>query len=224
MNWNEYESKIETRAADNNNVTRYTLDASFQGVNRLFFLEFGNTENGANKVERDSHRKYFLPRVSITNYNVLIDGRNFYDQPFNDQIKELISGTARAGEGFLMAGKGIKRKALMPPHPLTNVEIQEYYKNKPRFNGVYSRDNLPKTIKNGAYVINLDEYLDSGTHWIALYVKDNEITYFDSFGVEHVPKEIKKFIGQKNIKTNIFRIQADNSIMCGYFLLDLLTL
>ena len=49
-----------------------------------------------------------------------------------------------------------------------------------------------------------------------MYVKDNEITYFNSFGVEHVPKEIKKFIGHKNIKTNICRIQADNSIMCGY--------
>ena len=66
------------------------------------------------------------------------------------------------------------------------------------------------------YVINLDEYADVGTHWIALYVKDNEITYFDSFGLEHVPKKIKKFIGHKNIKTNIFRIQADDSIMCGY--------
>ena len=105
----------------------------------------------------------------------------------------------------------------MPPHPLTNLEIKNYYENEPRFNGVYSRDNLPKTIKNGAYVINLDEYEDVGTHWIALYVKNNEITYFDSFGVEHVPREIKRFIEHKNIKTNIFRIQADNSIMCGYF-------
>ena len=104
----------------------------------------------------------------------------------------------------------------MPAHPLTNFEIQEYYKNEPRFNGAYSRDNLPKTIKNGAYAINLDEYADAGTRWIALYVKDNEITYFHSFGVKH-PKEIKKFIGHKNIKTNIFRIQADNSIMCGHF-------
>ena len=58
---------------------------------------------------------------------------------------------------------------------------------------------------------------DVGTHWIALYVKNNEVIYFDSFAVEHVPKEIKKFIGLKNIKTNIFRIQADNSIMYGYF-------
>ena len=105
----------------------------------------------------------------------------------------------------------------MPAHLLTNFEIHEYYKNEPRFNGVYSRDNLPKTIKNKAYIINLDEYADAGTHWVALHVKINEITDFDSFGVEHVPKEIKKFIGRKSIKTNIFRIQADNSIMCGYF-------
>ena len=70
-----------------------------------------------------------------------------------------------------------------------------YYENKSRFNGVHSRDSLPKTIKNGAYVINLDKYADIGTHWIAFYVKDNEVIYFDSFGVEHVPKEIKGFIG-----------------------------
>ena len=81
----------------------------------------------------------------------------------------------------------------MPPHPLTNFEIIKY-ENKSRFNGVYSRDNLPNKIKDGAYVINLDEYSDIGTHWIALYVKNNDITYFDSFGVEHIPKEIKAFI------------------------------
>ena len=73
----------------------------------------------------------------------------------------------------------------MPPHPLTNFEIQKYYKNEPRFNGVYSRDNLPK-IKDGAYVINLDEYSDIGTHWVALYVQNNDVIYFDSFGVEHL--------------------------------------
>ena len=74
-------------------------------------------------------------------------------------------------------------------------------------------------IKNGAYVINLDEYADVGTHWIALYanVTNNKVVYFDSFGVEHVPKEVKIFIGNKDTKTNIFRIQAYNSIMCGYF-------
>ena len=104
----------------------------------------------------------------------------------------------------------------MPPHPLTNFEIQKYYQNEPRFNGVYSRDNLPK-IKDGAYVINLDEYSDIGTHWVALYVHNDDVTYFDSFGVEHVPKEIKTFINNKNIKTNIFRIQPYDSIMCRYF-------
>ena len=106
---------------------------------------------------------------------------------------------------------------LMPPHPLTNFEIQEYYQNKPRFNGVYSRNNLPKKIKDGAYIINLDEYADVGTHWIALFCNRNEIVYFDSFRVEHVPKEIKQFIENENIKANIFRVQANNSVMCGYF-------
>ena len=105
----------------------------------------------------------------------------------------------------------------MPPHPLTNFEIQKYYQNEPKFNGVFSRDNLPNKIKDGAYVINLDEYSDIGTHWIALYVKNNDITYFDSFGVEHIPKEIKKFIGNKKIIANIFRIQSYDLIMCGFF-------
>ena len=95
--WNEYKSKIETKNLDNNNVTRFPLDASFQGVNRLFVLAFNNTtenvagnpiNNTANRVQRDSHGKNFLPRVDITNCNVLIDGRNFYDQPINDQIRK----------------------------------------------------------------------------------------------------------------------------------------
>ena len=122
----------------------------------------------------------------------------------------------------------------MSPHPLTNFEIQKYYKNQLKFNGVYSRDNLPNKIKDGTYVMNLDEYSDIGTHWIDLYfvrkgsskdVRNNDVTYFDSFGAEHIPKEIKKFINcssssasyNKNIKTNIFRIQAYNSIICEYF-------
>ena len=89
--WNEYKSKVETKEANASNLKRFPLDASFQGVNRLFVLAFDNTNNGNNKVERDSHRKYFLSRVNITNYNVLIDGRNFYDQSINDQIKEMIT-------------------------------------------------------------------------------------------------------------------------------------
>ena len=108
---------------------------------------------------------------------------------------------------------------LLLPHPLTNFEIQNYYQNGPRFNGVFSRNNLPKKKKDGAYLINLDEYADVSTHWIASFCNKNEIVYFESFGVEHVPEEIKKFIANKNIKANIFRLQANNSVMCGYLLL-----
>ena len=104
----------------------------------------------------------------------------------------------------------------MPPHPLTNFEIEKYYQNEPRFNGVYSRDNLQK-IKDRAYIINLDEYSDIKTHWIALHIQNNNVTYFGFFGVEHISKEIRTFIGNKKIKTNIFEIQAYDSIMCGYF-------
>ena len=71
----------------------------------------------------------------------------------------------------------------MKPHPLKNFEIQKYYENEPRFTGVVSRDNLPKIIKDGAYVINLDEHTDTGTHWIALFCNRNKIVYFDSFVV-----------------------------------------
>ena len=103
--WNEYKSKIESKEADKNN-------ASFQGTNRLFVLAFNNTtendnevpaSNTANRVQRDSHRKYFHPRVDITNYNILIDGRNFYDQPINEQIKkydELRKNATRKGDDY----------------------------------------------------------------------------------------------------------------------------
>ena len=71
------------------------------------------------------------------------------------------------------------------PHPLTNFEIQAYYQNKARFSGVFSRDNLPNTIKNGAYVINVDEYHDIATHWVALYVNNKTVTYFDRLNRFH---------------------------------------
>ena len=106
---------------------------------------------------------------------------------------------------------------MIPPHPLTNFEIKTYYQNEPRFNGVFSRDNLPNKIKNGAYVINIDEYHDIGNHWVALYVNNKYPKYFDSFAVGHISKEIVKFTGNKSIITNIFRIPAHDSVMCGYF-------
>ena len=140
-------------------------------------------------------------------------------------------GIVRAGDGIVRADEGNKKKLnlLLPFHPLTNIEISEYYKNEPRFNGVYSRNNLPNKIKKGVYVINLDEYENTGTHWVDLFVKPKYTVYFDSFGTEHIPKEIDKFIRSKelgsavhnnDIKSNIFRIQAYDSIMCGYFCIE----
>ena len=87
----------------------------------------------------------------------------------------------------------------MTLHPLNNFEIQKYYQNEPKFSGVYSRNNL----KNRAYKINLDEYESIGTHWIAVYVNAENVTYFDSFGVEQIPKEVRKFIGNKNVNANM---------------------
>ena len=95
--------------------------------------------------------------------------------------------------------------------------MERYYQIKSRFKGVYSRDNLLQKIKNGSYIKNLDEYADVGTHWIVLYISNNNAIHFDSFGVERILKEITKFIGNKNIKANILRIQAYDSMMCGYF-------
>ena len=100
---------------------------------------------------------------------------------------------------------------------MTNFEIQKYYQNEPRFNEVYSRDNLPNKIKDEAYVTNLDEYSDIGIHWIGLCSLDNNVTYFDIFAVEHISKEIKKFIDNKKMQANIFRIQAYYSVICWYF-------
>ena len=130
----------------------------------------------------------------------------------------LLGNLLTGGKGVIRAGEGIKiSNLLIPFHLLTNFEISEYYENEPKFNGACSRDNLPANIKKGAYVINLDKDEDAGTHWIALYVKNKKVVYFDSFGVEHVPKEIIKFIKNKDIIANIFRLQAYDSIMCGYF-------
>ena len=89
---------------------------------------------------------------------------------------------------------------------------------------MYSRNNLPNKIKKGAYVINLDEYENTGTHWVALFVKPKYTVYFDSFGIEHIAKAlgsaVGSAVGNNDIKSNIFRIQAYDSIMCGYFCIE----
>ena len=83
---------------------------------------------------------------------------------------------------------------MIPPHPLKNFKRQMYFQNEPIFNGVYSNNYLPHKIKDGAYVINLDEHCDIGTHWIVLYVNNKTVTYFDNFGVEHIPKEVTNLL------------------------------
>ena len=125
-------------------------------------------------------------------------------------IKTIINETKEQKGGFLrmllgtsgdlLTGKGIVRGGTdnhslneKEWDPLTNFEIQKYYQNEPRFDGVYSKDNLQK-LKDGAYIINLDEYSDIRTHWFSLHVNNNDVTYFDSFRVEHIPKEIKTLI------------------------------
>ena len=76
-------------------------------------------------------------------------------------------------------------------------------------------------MKDGAYIINLDEYPDIRTQWVSLWFDNNNVTYFDYFGVEHIPKEIKAFISRSlSLATNIFRIQAYNSILCGDFCIE----
>ena len=95
--WNEYQTKKGSRNVDHNNLTRFPLDASFQVARRLFVFAFNKTtvnfpnnpiNNNNNRVERNSHTKYFLARVNITNYKVLIHDRSFYDESVNDQIKK----------------------------------------------------------------------------------------------------------------------------------------
>ena len=104
----------------------------------------------------------------------------------------------------------------MPPCALKNFEIQKCHQNKSKFNGVYSRNSFPK-IEVGTYVINLDKYKSKAIHQIALYLNAEKVKYFDSFGVKHILKEIRKFIRNKNITSNIYRVQAYDSIICQYF-------
>ena len=138
-------------------------------------------------------------------------------------------GIVRAGigKGIVKAGTGHPSSSTSYNHSLnkkkewkcTTSSFNKLWntKSESRFNGVFSRNHLSKKIKDGAHIINLDEYTNVGAQWIALSSDKNEIVYFDSFGVEHIPKEIKKLINNKNIIANIFRVQTNDSVMCGYF-------
>lgn len=104
----------------------------------------------------------------------------------------------------------------MLPHPITNLNIQRHYQNENKFNQNYSCDKLPDKKKDETNSKNLNRYANVGAHWIALYSNGNIITYFNSFGVKHIPKEIKKFIKGSTITKSIFRLQAYDSAMCRY--------
>ena len=100
-------------------------------------------------------------------------------------------------------------------HTLRNIKITKYFNNKPKFNGVFSRENLPK-IKDGVYVINLEDTQSKETHWVSLFIDKSIAAYFDSFGIEYIPQEVLDKSKDKSITHNICRIQSDDSIMCGF--------
>ena len=106
------------------------------------------------------------------------------------------------GQGIFIVGQGIKKKSLTPFHPLTKFEIQKYFEDEKRFNGVYSRNNLPK-LKIGAYVINLDHSKNRGTHLVVIIVNEDEVIYFDKFGVEYIPKKIMEKIEYSSLGNKI---------------------
>ena len=87
-------------------------------------------------------------------------------------------------------------KFLDPLHSLNNTEITNYFKYESRFNGIFSRNNLPE-IKDGVYVINLDDKNGKGTHWVLLFINKNTTVYFDSFRIEYITQEILKKIKDK---------------------------
>ena len=109
-----------------------------------------------------------LGRLSASLFENLLIGKGATGKKQGHRI-------VRARYAAKRAGYGLKKNLILLPHPLTNFEIQKYYKNEWRFNCLFSRDNLPKKTKNSASVLNLDEHADVSTHWIALFCRKNEI-------------------------------------------------
>ena len=113
----------------------------------------------------------------------------------------------------------------MLPHTSTTFKIKNCYRNEPRFKDAYSRNNLtknlPNTMKDGGYIVNCDDYKLTGTHWIDFYIINNYVRNFDSFGVEHIPEEIMRFISSKTIVTNIIIYRPITRQCVETFILDL---
>ena len=105
---------------------------------------------------------------------------------------------------------------MVPLHPLSNIEIAKYFNYEPRFNGAFSENNLPR-IKDGVYVINFKDNKIIGTHWVLLFIDRNKAVYFHSFGIKYIPPEVLNKIKVKPITHNMFRMQDNDSVMCGFY-------
>ena len=178
--WNEYQTKIETRNLDNNNFTRFPLDASFQGVRRLFVLAFNNTtvnvpnnpiNNTNNRVLRNSHTKYFLPRVNITNYNVLIDGRNFYDQPINDLVKQYdeIRKTATGQGDDYTTGCLLDYQYFKDHYNLIAVDLSKQKELDAHSRAIQQIENFREIKRNSARILqrNSKSFVNNKYKWLS---------------------------------------------------------
>ena len=112
-------------------------------------------------------------------------------------------------------------KNLVQIRPLKNIQITNYFNYKPKLNGAFSRNNLPR-IKDGVYIINLDDKKSNITHWVSLFTDRSAPVYLDSFGIEYIPQEISNNIKHKSITHNTFRIQGNKSIMSGFYCITLI--
>ena len=188
------------------------IDAEIQKKDTCFWNNYFNdfkqrkewhTENCSSSWNSN----ILLRRVTKTNKNET--------KKQKEEFLSLLLGTLGASlAGNILAGKGIVRAGYR--NKKGKGIIRAGYGSR-KFSD--SRDNIPNKTKDRAYVIKFDEYADTGTHLIALFCTEMEVIYLDSFEVEHVPKEIEKFIEHKNIETIILRIQSNNSIMNVWTLL-----
>ena len=134
-------------------------------------------------------------------------------------VQPVISSVVKgiSGRGVRRAGRGYNGyNFLVLHHPINNIEITNYFNDESRFDNVFSRNNLPR-IEDGAYVIILDVKNSKGTHWVSLFIDKNTAGYFEAFGIEYIPQEVLNKIRDKSITHNIFRIQDNESIMCGFY-------
>ena len=176
------------------------------------------------KKELWEQEKYFLYLFSNEDINYIIKTIKSLENSgvLTVGITKTVKHEKQAG-GFLGALSVLLAASIVQPvislvllHPLSNIDITNYFNYKPRFHGVFSRNNLHR-IKDGAYVMNLDDKKRKGTHQVSLFNVRNTAVYFDSFGIEDIPSEALKKIKDKSITCNAFRMQDNESILCGFY-------